>query len=241
MRLNVFNQLVAVYALDVLNRPQDGSPKRVVLESCRMQVVKHKLGHLLVDLFHFAQNHVALSVDGALVKVGVQQDVGQDVDSPSNVLSQDLSVVARLLAASVSIELSSHILNLHLKLLDCSPLGALEQDVLQEVCYAVVLVRLETAARVDPRAHRGRLREGGALRGDTNAVCQRGDLGVRQCRQERCVVDGCGRGGREARERRGGRRLRGGTEAGEGAPSQGARLTPLLKQPRECPHGWSSR
>jgi hypothetical protein len=55
-------------------------------------------------------------------------------------------------------------------------LGALEQDVLQEVRRAIVLVRLEPAARVDPDADRGGLSKGQRLRGDAQAVGQGRDL-----------------------------------------------------------------
>lgn len=55
-------------------------------------------------------------------------------------------------------------------------LGALEQDVLQEVGCAIVCVRLKPAARVDPDADRGCLRVGVGLGSNPQAIRQRSDL-----------------------------------------------------------------
>lgn len=48
--LHVLHKLVPVDALDVVHWTQDGATQGTVLEGCSMQVVKHKLGVLLVDL-----------------------------------------------------------------------------------------------------------------------------------------------------------------------------------------------
>lgn len=48
--LHVLHKLVPVDALDVVHWTQDGATQGTVLEGCGVQVVKHKLGVLLVDL-----------------------------------------------------------------------------------------------------------------------------------------------------------------------------------------------
>ncbi len=56
-------------------------------------------------------------------------------------------------------------------------LGALEEDVLQEVSSAIGLFCLKPATRVDPHADGGGLCEGDVLGSDAQAVWQRGHLG----------------------------------------------------------------
>lgn len=57
-----------------------------------------------------------------------------------------------------------------------SHLCALEQDVLQEVCGAIVGIVFKPAAAVDPDAHCGCLRVGVGFGGNPQTVRQRGNL-----------------------------------------------------------------
>ena len=50
MRLHEVHQVLAVDGLDVVHGAQDGAAQRAVLERGRVQLVKHHLARLLVDL-----------------------------------------------------------------------------------------------------------------------------------------------------------------------------------------------
>lgn len=71
----------------------------------------------------------------------------------SHILGEALGVVDSLFARRVSIQVSSHVLHLHLQLRLCAFGRALEGHVLQEVSHSVVLLRLIATASVNPQSH----------------------------------------------------------------------------------------
>ena len=68
-----------------------------------MEVVQNELLLLLVDLGHFPEDDVALPLDGGLLELGVEKDVGEDLDGLSHVLLEDLGEVDGLLPGGVGI------------------------------------------------------------------------------------------------------------------------------------------
>jgi len=66
-------------------------------------VVQDELLLLLVDLGHFAKDDVALPLDGGLLELGVEEDVGEDLDGLADVLLEDLGEVDGLLPGGVGV------------------------------------------------------------------------------------------------------------------------------------------
>lgn len=91
--LDVVDQVLALDALDVLLRSEDGAAEGVALESGGVQVVEDNLLELLVDLLLLTQDHITLPLDGGGLQLGVLEDVGQDVNGLRNVRVEGLGVV----------------------------------------------------------------------------------------------------------------------------------------------------
>mmetsp|Transcript_29054 Transcript_29054/g.53396 ORF Transcript_29054/g.53396 Transcript_29054/m.53396 type:complete len:452 (-) Transcript_29054:12-1367(-) len=226
--LNVLNEVITGDAANVLLRTKDGTTKRGVLESSSMEVVKDLLVGLLVNLLHFPEDDAALTVDGLLIKLGVQKNVGEDIDSVRDILAHNLGIVAGLLTASVSIELTTHVLNLDLKVTNSALLGTLEEKVLKEVSGTIVSIILKPASRVNPNTNGGGLSKRDVLSGNPQTVGKSGNLGLRKSSQESAVVDG-GREGVSITEERVSARSSNGM-AGKGASSKTANILLLAHQ-----------
>ena len=67
VRLDVVGQLVAGDGLDVLFRAEDGAAEGLVLEGGGVEMVEDDFFQLLVNLFLFAENHVPLPFNRALL------------------------------------------------------------------------------------------------------------------------------------------------------------------------------
>jgi hypothetical protein len=64
IRLDVVLQVTALDGLNVLLRSEDGASEGLTLEGGGVEVVEHNLLKLLVDLLLFAEDDVALALDG---------------------------------------------------------------------------------------------------------------------------------------------------------------------------------
>lgn len=95
-----------------------------------MQVVKDNLFILLLDLFLLPENDIALPLDRRLFKLGVLENVGEDVDGLGDVLVERLGVVDGLLAGGVGVEVGAEVFDFQLELGLRPGLGALEGEVL---------------------------------------------------------------------------------------------------------------
>lgn len=91
--LDVLSQVRALDGLDVLAGAEDGAAKGLALESGGVQVVEDDFLQLLVDLLLFAKDDGTFALDGALVELGVLQDIGKDVDGLGDVGVEGLGVV----------------------------------------------------------------------------------------------------------------------------------------------------
>lgn len=91
--LDVADEVVTLDALDVLGRAQDGASKGLVLEGNGVEVVKHDLLELLVDLLGFAEDNIALTLDRLRLELGVLEDIGKNVDGSGDIGVEGLSIV----------------------------------------------------------------------------------------------------------------------------------------------------
>ena len=81
--------------------------------------------YLLVDLLLLAQDDAALGLDSGRVKVGVLQNVGEEVDRLGHVLLENLGVVSGLLTRGVRVQVGANVLDLNLETGLRALLGAL--------------------------------------------------------------------------------------------------------------------
>lgn len=91
--LDVVGQVVPGDSLDVLLGAEDGATKGLALVSSGVEVVEDDLLELLVNLLLLAQNHITLTLDGGGLKLGVLENIGEDVDGLGNVGVEGLGVV----------------------------------------------------------------------------------------------------------------------------------------------------
>ena len=90
-------------AADVLLGAKDGPSETGALEGGGVEVVQNELLLLLVHLGHFPKDDVALPLDGGLLELGVEEDVGEDLVGLANVLFEDLGEVDGLLTGGVGV------------------------------------------------------------------------------------------------------------------------------------------
>ena len=70
---------------DVLARAEDSAAQGLVLVGGGMQVVEDDLVQLLLDLFRFPENDVALPFNSGGLELRVLEDIGEDVDALGDV------------------------------------------------------------------------------------------------------------------------------------------------------------
>lgn len=91
--LDVVSQVVPGDGLDVLLGAENGATKGLALVSGCVKVVEDNFLELLVNLLLLAQNHITLTLDGGGLKLGVLEDIGEDVDGLGNIGVEGLGVV----------------------------------------------------------------------------------------------------------------------------------------------------
>jgi hypothetical protein len=91
--LDVCLQVGALDALDVLLGAENGAAEGLVLEGGGVEVVEDDFLELLVNLLLFAEDDVALALDGLGLELGVLQNIGENVDSCGDVGVEGLGVV----------------------------------------------------------------------------------------------------------------------------------------------------
>jgi len=70
----------------------------LLLEGGGVKVVENNLLELLLNLLGLAEDHIALTLDGGLLELGVLENVLEDIDALGNVLVQGLGEVDGVLA-----------------------------------------------------------------------------------------------------------------------------------------------
>mmetsp|Transcript_26349 Transcript_26349/g.61845 ORF Transcript_26349/g.61845 Transcript_26349/m.61845 type:complete len:222 (+) Transcript_26349:706-1371(+) len=142
VRFDVRFEVVAGERADVLLWPQNGARKPAALVRRLMEAVEDDLLVALLHLLHLTEDHAALTVDGCGFKQRVLQNVAEDVHSLTHVLLEHLGVVHGHLAARISIEVATNVLDLDLECLLRALGGALEGHVLEKVGCTIVFLRL---------------------------------------------------------------------------------------------------
>ena len=103
MSVDVIREIVLGERSNVLLRSQDGASQTSTLKGSGVQMIQNKLLLLLVDLRHFPQDDITFSLYGALVELGVEEDVRKNIESLANVLLENLGKVDSLLTGCVSV------------------------------------------------------------------------------------------------------------------------------------------
>lgn len=96
--LDVVGEFGSANVADVLLGSQDGATKGLLLECGGVQVVENNLLDLLLNLLRLAQDDVPFPLDGGLLKLGVLEDIGKDIDTLWYVLVKGLGEVDGVLA-----------------------------------------------------------------------------------------------------------------------------------------------
>lgn len=91
--LDVVGELGAGNIADVLAGAENGASKGLALEGGGVEVVENNLLNLLLNLLGLAEDHVALSLDGRLLELGVLEDIGKNVDALGNIGVEGLGEV----------------------------------------------------------------------------------------------------------------------------------------------------
>jgi hypothetical protein len=95
------------------------------LEGSGVQVIKDNLLHLLVNLLLLTENDITLTLDGIVVQGRVLENVREDLDRLGDVGLEGLGVVDSLLSRGICVQVSAHVLNLHLNIVLATGAGAL--------------------------------------------------------------------------------------------------------------------
>lgn len=96
--LDVLGKVLTLDGEDVLLGAEDGAAEGLTLEGNRVKVVEDNLLLELVNLLLLTKDHIALTLDGRVLELGVLKNVGDDVDGLVNVLAESLGVVDGLLS-----------------------------------------------------------------------------------------------------------------------------------------------
>jgi len=99
------------------------------LEGGGVQVIEDNLLHLLVDLLLLAEDDIALTLNSLVVQGRVLEDIREDLNRLGDIGLEGLGVVDSLLARGVGVQVSAHVLNLDLKVVLTTSVGALSMNI----------------------------------------------------------------------------------------------------------------
>mmetsp|Transcript_16010 Transcript_16010/g.44269 ORF Transcript_16010/g.44269 Transcript_16010/m.44269 type:complete len:252 (-) Transcript_16010:259-1014(-) len=173
---NIVDELFSGEGANVLLAAQNGASEGRSLKGRCVQVIQDQFFLILVDFLHFSENDLPFSLNGLRLKVGVQQNVGNDFNGSRDILREDLRKVSRLFARCVGIEVSTHVFNLFLQLSLGAFLGSLKGHVFQKMGCSVVLGSLVTGARVDPNTDSSSFGTDGGFATDAESVREGSDI-----------------------------------------------------------------
>lgn len=91
-------------------------------------MVKDNLLHLLVNLLLLAKDDITLALNGGVIQGRVLENVGEDLNGLGDIGLEGLGVVDGLLAGSVGVQVSTHVLDLDLEIVLAARAGALLTD-----------------------------------------------------------------------------------------------------------------
>ncbi|URD86545.1 hypothetical protein MUK42_27944, partial [Musa troglodytarum] len=136
-------------------------------------------------LFHLSEDDIPLPLNALVIKARVLKYVRKDLQRLGHIIIQHLGVAGGLLPRCVSIQMTTHVLDLLLQLLHRPRFCALEDHVLQEV----------RGPGIDPHADGGRTGGKGGFGGDAETVGEGGDAGLRGGQDGGMVSEGSVGGG----------------------------------------------
>jgi hypothetical protein len=91
--LDVVGQVLAGDGLDVLPGAEDGAAKGLGLVGSGVKVIEDNLLELFVNLLLLAEDHIALTLDGTGLELGVLEDIGENVNGLGDIVVEGLGVV----------------------------------------------------------------------------------------------------------------------------------------------------
>ncbi|GIU90805.1 MAG: hypothetical protein KatS3mg010_1904 [Acidimicrobiia bacterium] len=152
---------VAGHRRDALVRTDHLSPERVVREERTVEHVVHEVVGRVVAHGDLLEDHLALRLDLVGAQRRAPQHVGEDVERELQVLVGDAHVEHRVLVRGEGVHLAADGLDGRRELPSAAFLGALEQQVLEEVARAPLAGALVAPAAADPGAdgHRPQVRQ----------------------------------------------------------------------------------
>ena len=68
-----------------------------------MEVVQNQFFLLFVDFGHFSQDNIAFTLNGSFLQLAVEQNIGKDLDSASNIILENLGKVDSLFTGCVGV------------------------------------------------------------------------------------------------------------------------------------------
>ena len=125
-----------------------------------MEMVENDLFQLLVNLLLLPQNDIPFPFNRGRVKLGVLEDITDDVDSFGNILLEALSVVDGLLPGCISVEMSTNVFNLELQSVLGTAASTLEGHVFEEVGSSVGDIGFGSRPSIYPDTDRSSLSMG---------------------------------------------------------------------------------
>lgn len=159
---------------DVFLRAENCTTKRLALEGGCVKVVKDDLFELTVDFLLFADNDLSFTLDGTFFQFGALDDIRENFHGFGSIVFKRFGVVDGVFTLLVeglvffflaieeeaqlqmspyrciSVQMSTHILNIQFELLLCALVGSLEGKMLEEVSDTVRPVSLGPATGVYP-------------------------------------------------------------------------------------------
>jgi hypothetical protein len=88
-------------------------------------MVKDDLLHLLVNLLLLAEDDITLALNGGVIQGRVLENVREDLNGLGDISLEGLGVVDGLLAGSVGVQVSTHVLDLDLEIVLAARAGTL--------------------------------------------------------------------------------------------------------------------
>lgn len=113
-------------------------------------MIENDLLQLLVNLLLLPEDNITFSFDGRRVKLGVLEDVTDNIDSLGNILLEAFGVVDSLLPRCVSVEVSTYVFNFELQCVLGATTGTLESHVLEEMSGSIGGICLRPGSSIYP-------------------------------------------------------------------------------------------
>mmetsp|Transcript_26851 Transcript_26851/g.37472 ORF Transcript_26851/g.37472 Transcript_26851/m.37472 type:complete len:240 (+) Transcript_26851:802-1521(+) len=155
--VNVVLDHLTIHRVDVLSGAKNGAPQGRTSKSSLVESVKYNLFDLSLDLLHLSENRALLSINVFWIKVRVLENICKDLESLPSILLEDTRKEHGLLPGGVSVQVATHVLNLHFQLALGAVLGSLKEHVLEEVRNAVVFLSFVSASSVNPHSDSDRV------------------------------------------------------------------------------------